>query len=154
MYVLVHCLTTRFANRKSRFCLILPPSLADMHTLYSKTRAPQNTFCLFGFTALPPRTAVVTFLRCFAVRQNSKLKIGHGCPILSTSPAKCVNLGQTSQAEAKIVVPVVRTAVVSYAYSAVVRAAVPAAAAFNTVSTRRTTLRIGNNTALHISSIV
>ena len=40
MYVLVHCLATRFANRKSRFCLILPPSLADMHTLYSKTRAP------------------------------------------------------------------------------------------------------------------
>ena len=40
MYVLVHCLTTRFANRKSRFCLIPPPSLADMHTLYSKTRAP------------------------------------------------------------------------------------------------------------------
>ena len=51
MYVLVHCLATRFANRKSRFCLILPPSVADMHTLYSKTRAPHNTFFRFGFTA-------------------------------------------------------------------------------------------------------
>ena len=28
-----------------------PPSLADMHTLYSKTRVPHNTFCRFGFTA-------------------------------------------------------------------------------------------------------
>ena len=50
MYVLVHCLTTRFAHRTSRFCLIPPPSLADMHTLYSKTRAPHGTFCRFGFT--------------------------------------------------------------------------------------------------------
>lgn len=129
MYVLVHCLTTRFANRKSRFCLILPPSLADMHTLYSKTRAPQNTFCLFGFTALPPWTAVVPFLRCFAVRKNSKLKIGHGCPILSTSAPKCVNLRQTRQAEAKNDVPAVRTEVVPSAYSAVVRVVDPIAAA-------------------------
>ena len=80
--------------------------------------------------------AVVPFLRCFAVRQNSKLKIGHGCPILSTSPAKCVNLGPTSQAEAKIEVPVVRTEAEPPAYSAVVRVAVPAAAAFDAVSTR------------------
>ena len=77
----------------------------------------------------PPWTAVVTFLRCFAVRKNSKLKIGHGCPILSTSPAKCVNLGQTSQAEAKNAAPVVRTVVGPPAYSAAVRAVVPAAAA-------------------------
>ena len=45
-----------------------------------------------------------------------------------------------SQAEAKIVVPVVRTVVVPFAYSAVVRVVDPTAAAFNTVSTRRTTL--------------
>ena len=132
MYVLVHCLTTRFANRKSRFCLILPPSLADMHTLYSKTRAPNNTFCLFGFTALPPWTAVVPFLRCFAVRKNSKLKIGHGCPILSTSAAKCVNSMPTSQPEAKTAEPVARTAAAPLAYSAVAHAAVaPTAAAFD-----------------------
>ena len=112
------------------------------------------TFCLFGFTVLPPWTAVVPFLRCFAVRQNSKLKIGHGCPILSTSPAKCVNLGQTSQPEAKIAAPDARPVAVPKAYSAVVRAVAPAAAASNTESTRRTTLRIGNNIALHISSIV
>ena len=76
----------------------------------------------------------------FVLAANSKLKIGHGCPILSTSPAKCVSSRPASQAEAKIVVPVVRTVVVPFAYSAVVRVVVPAAAAFNTVSTRRTTL--------------
>ena len=80
---------------------------------------------------------MVPFLRCFAVRQNSKLKIGHRCPILSTSPAKYVNSRPASQAEAKIVVPVVRTVVVPFAYSAVVRVVVPTAAAFNAVSTRR-----------------
>ena len=42
-----------------------------------------------------------------------------------------------SQAETNSFVPVVRTVVVSFAYSAVVRVVVPAAAAFNTVSTRR-----------------
>lgn len=30
-------------------CLISPPSLADMHTHYSKTRAPHDTFCRFVF---------------------------------------------------------------------------------------------------------
>ncbi len=49
----------------------------------------------------------------------------------------CVSSRAPSQAEAKIVVPVVRTVVVPFAYSAVVRVVVPAAAAFNTVSTRR-----------------
>jgi len=37
------------------------------------------------------------------------------------------------QAEAKIVVPVVRTVVVPFAYSAVVRVVVPTAAAFDAV---------------------
>ena len=139
MYVLVHCLTTRFANRKSRFCLILPPSLADMHTLYSKTRAPHLRILPIRFHCFG-RCAVTGGLRCAL-----------HC---STSPAKCVNLGQTSQAEAKIVVPEERTEDEPSAYSAEVRVVVPAAAATNTVRTRRTTLRIGNNIALHISSIV
>ncbi|EMB47672.1 hypothetical protein HMPREF9729_00612 [Treponema denticola ASLM] len=127
--------------------------LLSSKTLNEKCTATNNTFCLFGFTALPPWTAVVLFLRCFAVRQNSKLKIGHGCPILSTSPAKCVNSRAPSQTEAKTVAPAVRTEVVPRAYSADVRVEEPTAAAFNTFSTRRGTLRIGNNTALLISII-
>ena len=62
----------------------------------------------------------------FAKQKYSKLKNVHGCTFLSGSRP-------TSQAEAKIVVPVVRTVVVPFAYSAVVRVVVPAAAAFNTV---------------------
>ena len=42
-----------------------------------------------------------------------------------------------SQAETNSFVPVVRTVVVPFAYSAVVRVVVPTAAAFNAVSTRR-----------------
>ena len=76
---------------------------------------------------------MVPFLRCFAVRQNSKLKIGQGRPILSTSAAKCVSSRPTSQAEAKIVEPVARTVVVPYAYSAAARAAAPTAAASDAV---------------------
>ena len=95
-----------------------------------------------------------SILAMFCRGQNSKLKNVHGCTFLSSSPAKCVNLGQTSQAEAKIVVPEVRTVVVPLAYSAEVRVVVPTAAACDAESTRRTTLRIGNNIALHISSIV
>lgn len=52
----------------------------------------------------------------------------------------------TSQAEAKIEAQVVSTDAVlaPHAYSTVAREAVPAAAALNTESTRRITLRIGN----------
>ena len=39
-------------------CLISPPSLADMHTLYSKTRAPLHILPV-RFRRIPPRTAVV-----------------------------------------------------------------------------------------------
>ena len=63
-------------------------------------------------------------------------------------------LRPASQPEAKNVVPVVKTAAVPFAYSAVVRAVVPAAAALNTERTRRGPLRIGNNTTLLISNIV
>ena len=49
----------------------------------------------------------------------------------------CVSSRAPSQAEAKIVVPVVRTVVVPFAYSAVVRVVVPTAATFDAVSTRR-----------------
>ena len=92
-----------------------------------------------------------SILAMFCRGQNSKLKNVHGCTFLSSSPAKCVNLGQTSQAQAKIVVPVVRTVVVPSAYSAEARAEAPAAAASNTASTRRTTLRIGNCVSLYIA---
>ena len=51
----------------------------------------------------------------------------------STSPAKCVNLGQTSQAEAKKDDPAVRTEVEPKAYSADVRDEVPAATAKDAV---------------------
>ena len=60
-----------------------------------------------------------------------------------------MNSRPTSQAEAKIAEPedktAVRTELAPYAYSAAVRVAVPAAAAFNTEMARRGTLRIYNN---------
>ena len=113
--------------------IVAPYAYSVGQSYFQKFTATNNTFCLFGFTALPPWTAVVPFLRCFAVRKNSKLKIGHGCPILSTSAAKCVNSRPTSQAEAKNVVPVVRIVVAPPAYSAVVRVVVPTAAAYDAV---------------------
>ena len=72
----------------------------------------------------------------------------------STLPAKYVNSRPTSQPEAKKVDPVVRTVEVPYAHSAVVRVAVPTAATYDAVRSIRTTLRIGNNTALLINTIV
>ena len=63
-------------------------------------------------------------------------------------------LRPASQADAKIAAPAVRTVVVPPAYSAAARVVAPAAAAKNTDRAWRGTLRIGNNTALHISSIV
>ena len=122
--------------------------------LFSKIYYTQQHILPVRFHRFTAMDGGGSILAMFCLGQNSKLKIGHGCPILSTSPAKCVNLGQTSQAEAKLAVPAARTVAEPSAYSAAARAVVPAAAAFNTVSTRRTTLRIGNNTALHISSIV
>ena len=64
----------------------------------------------------------------------SPLRAAYAAPSTAYPPThKCVNSRPPSQAEAKIVVPVVRTVVVPFAYSAVVRVVVPTAAAFDAV---------------------
>ena len=90
----------------------------------------------------------------FVLAANSKLKIGHGCPILSTSPSKCVNLRQTSQPKANIVVAVAGVAVDPRTDDAELRVIVPATAASDAANASRATLRVNYKSAGCISSII
>ena len=64
------------------------------------------------------------------------------------------DLWPASQAEAKVVEAVFRSVADPSAYSAVLLDIVPTRSDLDAASTRRGTLRIGNNTVLLISSIV
>ena len=102
-----------------------------MHTLYSKTRAPHNTFCRFGFAAYRQGGRWFHAIATFWQAKPTKTRVQE---LTRTSI-----LGH-SHTNAKMVVAADGAEVVPQTDDAVLRVKVPATAAQDAVNARSSTL--------------